>query len=231
MILGIYGNSNSGKTTLVIKVIKALRDKGYKVGSLKHIHEQNFTIDTPNTDTWKHTKAGSEIVVGHSESEAAFLVNKAMNPKEVADILNKIEDLDIVIVEGFWDEDIPKVLLGDGEQKQNTVLKYKDNFVEIVEYAIKGIEIERIERNLPALDCAKCGFQTCRELAAGIHNNENSFDDCHYFSELKVSLEVDGKEIPMGKFAKGIMKGTIVGMISSLKEVKEGKDIRIEIKS
>jgi molybdopterin-guanine dinucleotide biosynthesis protein B len=231
MILGFYGNSNSGKTTLVVKVIKALKDSGYKVGSLKHIHEPDFTIDTENTDTWKHTQAGSEIVVGHSESEAAFLVNKSMDPRKVTDILNMIMDLDIIIVEGFWDEDIPKILLGDGEQKQNTVLKYQDNFDEIVKYAESGIEIERIGRKLPALDCGKCGFQTCGEFAAAIYNNEKSFDDCHYFSELKVSLEVDGKEIPMGKFAKGIMMGTIKGMISSLKEVEDGKDIRIEIKS
>jgi molybdopterin-guanine dinucleotide biosynthesis protein B len=168
-------------------------------------------------------------VVGHSETEAAFLVNKVMNPKEVTDILNKIMDLDIVIVEGFWDEDIPKVLLGDGEEKKNTVLKYKDNFDEIVKYAINGIEIERIEKKLPALDCAKCGVKTCRELAQLIHKKENSFDDCYYFSEMKVTLNVDGKDIPMGKFAKGIMKGTIEGMISSLKEVGKGKDIRIKI--
>jgi molybdopterin-guanine dinucleotide biosynthesis protein B len=231
MILGFYGNSNSGKTTLVVKVIKALKDMGYKVGSLKHIHEPNFTIDTENTDTWKHTQAGSELVVGHSGSEAAILVNKTLNPLEVTDILHKIMDLDIIIVEGFWNEDIPKVLLGDGEEKVNTVLKYKDNFDEIVKYAENGIEIERIQGKLPALDCAKCGYQTCREFAKAVYQNEKSFDDCHYFSEMQVSLEVDGKEIPMGKFAKGIMQGTIVGMISSLKEVREGKDIRIEIKS
>jgi molybdopterin-guanine dinucleotide biosynthesis protein B len=231
MILGFYGNSNSGKTTLVVEVIKALKDKGYKVGSLKHIHEENFTIDTQNTDTWKHTQAGSEIVVGHSKKEAAFLVNKELSSKKATDFMNRIEDLDIIIVEGFWDENIPKVFLGDGEEKKNTVLRYKDNFDEIVEYAINGIKIERIERELPALDCAKCGVETCREFAHLIYKNEKTFDDCHYFSELKVSLVVDGEKIPMGKFAKGIMKGTIKGMISSLKEVNEGKDIKIEIKS
>jgi molybdopterin-guanine dinucleotide biosynthesis protein B len=231
MILGIYGHSNSGKTTLVARLIDSLKGMDYKVGSLKHIQEPNFTIDTENTDTWKHTQAGSEIVVGHSENEAAFLVNRKLNSKKVADTLNKIMDLDILVVEGFWDEDIPKILLGDGKKKKNTVLKYKDNFDEVLKYAIHGIEVERIEKKLPALDCAKCGFQTCKEMAAAIHKNENSFDDCYYFSKMKVSLEVDGREIPMGKFAKEIMKGTIAGMISSLKEVEEGKDIRIEIKS
>jgi molybdopterin-guanine dinucleotide biosynthesis protein B len=231
MILGFYGNSNSGKTTLVVEIINALKDKGYKVGSLKHIHEPNFTIDTPNTDTWKHTQAGSEIVVGHSEKEAAFLLNKKMVSKEVIRILDKIMDLDIVIVEGFWDDDIPKVHLGKGELKKNTVLKYEDNFNEIVQYAIDGIEDERIVRKLPALDCGKCGFQTCRELTLQIRKNEKSFNDCYYFSDLKVSLKVDNKEIPLGKFAREIMKGTISGMISSLKEVKDGKDIKIEIKN
>jgi molybdopterin-guanine dinucleotide biosynthesis protein B len=229
MIFGVYGKSDSGKTTLVVKLIEVLKHKGYNVGSVKHIHEQDFTIDTENKDTWKHSRAGSSLVVAHSGQETAFLVNEKLEPKNVVAAINNILDLDIVIVEGYWDDDHPKVALGDIEEKGNTVLRYKDNFDEIVEYIVEGIEVERIEIKLPDLNCGKCGFEKCIEFAQSIYKKANKFDDCHYFSEMKISLEVDGKKIPMGRCAKEMVTGTIAGMISSLKEVGEGKDIRIEI--
>ncbi len=229
MILGIYGESKSGKTTLVEKLIKALKEKGYRVGSVKNIHIENFTIDTEGKDTWKHSKAGAEIVVANSQKEVAFLVNRYVTPKDIISIIEKIAKLDIVIVEGYWDDDNPKVAVGDIEEKSNTVLRYRNNFDEVLGYAIEGIEVEKVLKKLPGLDCGKCGMETCKEFALSIRLNKNAFDDCYYFSEKRVSLEVDGKEIPLGRFAKDIVAGTIGGMVSSLKGVKEGKNIRIEI--
>jgi molybdopterin-guanine dinucleotide biosynthesis protein B len=229
MILGIYGRSNSGKTTLIVKLIKELKKKGYRVASAKNIHSPNFTIDTEGKDTWKHTQAGSEIVVAHSEDETAFLVHTDMNPQKTLNIIDSIMDLDIVIVEGHWDDDSPKVALGDIDNKPNTVLRYKDNYDEILKYAIHGIEVDGVEKKLPGLDCGKCGMQLCRELADSIHLGKNSFDDCYYFSEMKVSLKVDDKQIPLGKFAKEVISGTLEGMVSSLKGVEKGKKIVITV--
>ncbi|UCE74665.1 MAG: molybdopterin-guanine dinucleotide biosynthesis protein B [Methanomassiliicoccales archaeon] len=229
MILGIYGESKSGKTTLIMKLISQLKEKGYRVGSVKNIHIPDFTIDSKEKDTWKHTKAQSEVVVARSKNEVAFLVNRNMAPEDVVSIVDNIAKLDIIIVEGYWDDDSPKIAVGDIEEKPNTVLRYKDNFDEIHGYAIEGIEVEKVKKTLPGLDCGKCGLETCRELALSIRLDKNSFRDCYYFSEKKVSLEIDGKKIPMGKFAKEIVAGTIDGMVSSLKGVEGGKDIKLEI--
>lgn len=229
MIYVFYGRSNSGKTTLIVKLIKELKEKGYRVGAVKNIHSPNFTIDTEEKDTWKHTQAGSEIVVAHSEGETAFLVNRDMNPRKTLNIIDSITDLDIVIVEGHWDDDSPKVAIGDIEDKPNTVLRYKDNYDEILEFAVEGIEIEGVEKALPKLDCGKCGQKTCREFAEAIYHGKNAIEDCYYFSDMNVSLKIDGKEIPMGKFAKEFVSGTIWGMVSSLKGVEEGKNIVIKI--
>ena len=231
MILGIYGESNSGKTTLVEKLIRALKEKGYKVGSVKYIHEKNFTIDTEGKDTWKHSKAGTEVVVAHSENEAAFILNRDLGPGDVADLIDKIMELDIVLVEGFWDDDNPKVAVGDIEERPHTVLRFKDNLEEVLGYAMEGIEVDRLLKKLPGLDCGKCGMETCKELAVSIRLDKNAFDDCQYFSEKRVSLQVDGREVPLGRFAKEMVAGTIAGMVSSLKGVEGGKDIRIEIKN
>lgn len=231
MILGIYGESKSGKTTLIEKLISSIKEKGFKVGSVKNIHTEDFTIDTQGKDTWRHAKAGAEIVVARSENETALIANRKISPNEVATIMEKMADLDLIIVEGFWDDESPKVLVGEGKEKPNTILRYKDNFDEILNYAIEGIKVERVQKKLPGLDCGKCGMKNCMELASLIYQEKKSFDDCYYFSEKRILLEVDGKEIPLGKFAKEILSGTVAGMVSSLKGVKEAKDIKIEIKS
>lgn len=231
MILGIYGESKSGKTTIIERLIGALRENDYKVGSVKNIHIEDFTIDKEGKDTWKHSKAGAGVVVARSADETAFLVNRDMAPKEVISIIKKIADLDIILVEGFWDDGSPKIAMGDVEEKPNTVLRYRNNFEEVLEYTVNRIEEERVLKKLPGLDCGKCGLEKCIELAQSILKNERTFEDCYYFSEKRISLEVDGRFIPLGKFAKDIMAGTIAGMVSSLKGVEEGKEIRIEIKS
>lgn len=229
MILGIYGESKSGKTTLVEKLIKALKEKGYRVSSVKKIHIQDFTIDTEGKDTWKHSKAGAQVVVAQSQNETTFLVNRNMAPKDIFYFIEKITEFDLVIVEGYWDDDNPKIVVGGIEEKPNTVFRYGNNFDEVLGYVLEGIEVEKVLKKLPGLDCGKCGLETCKEFALSIHLNKNKFDDCYYFSEKRISLEVDGKEIPLGRFAKDIVAGTIGGMVSSLKGVKEGKNIRIEI--
>ncbi len=229
MILLFYGRSKTGKTTLIVKLIRELREKGYKVGSVKNIHSPDFTMDTEGKDTWEHTQAGSEIVVAKSGGETAFLVNRVMEPVDVLKTIDSLADLDIIIVEGDWNLDSPKVALGDIEDKGNTVIRYSDNYDEVLDYSIQGIEIHRVKKHLPGLDCGKCGFETCHMLAGSIHGGKNSLEDCYYFSDMNVTLEVDGEDIPLGKFAKTFVAGTIWGMVSSLKGVDDGEKILLKL--
>jgi molybdopterin-guanine dinucleotide biosynthesis protein B len=229
MILLFYGRSKTGKTTLIVKLIRELKEEGYKVGSVKNIHSPDFTIDTEGKDTWEHTHAGSEIVVAKSGGETAFLVNRAMEPGDVLKIIDSLADLDIIIVEGDWDLDNPKVALGDIQDKGHTVIRFSDNYDEVLDYAIQGIKIDKVKKQLPGLDCGKCGYDTCHILAESIYGGKNSLDDCYYFSDMNVTLEVDGEDIPLGKFAKTFVTGTIWGMVSSLKGVDDGKKIVLKL--
>jgi molybdopterin-guanine dinucleotide biosynthesis protein B len=230
MILNICGYSNTGKTALVVKITESLTEKGYKVATVKHIKKENFTIDTEGKDTWRHTKAGAELVVAYAKGEASFIMNADLTSDRITDIVNYVAKPDVLIVEGAWDAETPKIAIGDKEERPNTILRYEDNFDEIMDYILEEVDIERVLAKLSGLDCGKCGMQNCKELARAIHEGKNKFDDCYYFSEQEVILQVDGKDIPMGRFAKGIVSGTIAGMISSLKGVGEGKNIKIEIK-
>jgi molybdopterin-guanine dinucleotide biosynthesis protein B len=61
-VIGFYGESKTGKTTLIIEIIKRLTNEGLKVATVK-ITDKNIGIDTEGKDTWKYSKAGSELVV------------------------------------------------------------------------------------------------------------------------------------------------------------------------
>ena len=127
-VIGICGYHNSGKTTLIEKLIKWLKNDGYKIATIKNIPKK-FSIDTEGKDTWKHRQAGASVVVASSPDETAFIFKRGMELKEIADILNEIVHPDLILVEGHKRERIPKISVGDIELEG--AIKYEDNIDEI----------------------------------------------------------------------------------------------------
>ena len=72
-VIGFYGESNCGKTTLIVDVISSLTKEKYNVASVK-ITDKNISIDSEGKDTWKHASAGSQLVVFSSENLASLLI-------------------------------------------------------------------------------------------------------------------------------------------------------------
>ncbi|MFO7819126.1 MAG: molybdopterin-guanine dinucleotide biosynthesis protein B [Halanaerobacter sp.] len=108
-MLSIVGWSNSGKTTFITQLIPKLKEKGYKVATIKH-NAHKFKIDKPGKDSWRHRKAGAETVVLSSQEKVAVIkeVEAEVPIKELAE--NYIDDsFDLVIVEGFKSGDLPKI--------------------------------------------------------------------------------------------------------------------------
>ena len=127
-VIGICGYHNSGKTTLIEKLIKWLKNDGYKIATIKNIPKK-FSIDTEGKDTWKHGQAGASVVVASSPDETAFIFKRGMELKEIAHILNEIVHPDLILVEGRKMERIPKISVGDIELEG--AIKYEDNIDEI----------------------------------------------------------------------------------------------------
>nr|MCR5845295.1 molybdopterin-guanine dinucleotide biosynthesis protein B [bacterium] len=94
------GHSNSGKTTLVVKVIAELAARGYRVGSIKHHGHRGFDIDIPGKDSWRHTQAGSVHTVIASPDKVAS-IRQTPVPAELPELIATMGDVDIIIVEGF----------------------------------------------------------------------------------------------------------------------------------
>jgi len=109
-IISVIGYKKTGKTTLVEQLVSTLKKHG-SVGTIKHLHEH--TINTPDTDTWKHAKAGADVVIGITPHE---LVKFTKNN----DLVHGLDELanagmDFAVVEGFKESKLAKFALGDVE--------------------------------------------------------------------------------------------------------------------
>ncbi len=105
-IISIVGNSNSGKTTLIEKLIPELKKRGYRVGVIKHAHH-GFNIDKKGKDSWRHKVAGADTVLVSSPGRIAMVKDE---PCGSLDCLQPyFTDLDLVITEGYKREDKPKI--------------------------------------------------------------------------------------------------------------------------
>jgi molybdopterin-guanine dinucleotide biosynthesis protein MobB len=99
-VVSIIGKSKSGKTTLLEKLIPALREKGYRVGTVKHHVHAGFEIDQPGKDTWRHAQAGSQhVVIAAPDKIASYRLTEV--ELSLDDVLAEFRDVDIILVEGY----------------------------------------------------------------------------------------------------------------------------------
>jgi molybdopterin-guanine dinucleotide biosynthesis protein B len=99
-VLGIVGWSGSGKTTLLEAVIPLIRAAGRSVSTVKHAHH-GFDMDRPGKDTYRHREAGAHEVLVATTARWALLHEVVGAEPTLPELLEKLEPVDIVLVEGF----------------------------------------------------------------------------------------------------------------------------------
>ncbi len=105
-IITIVGKSNSGKTTLLEKLIACLREKGYRTGTVKHAHD-GFEMDKKGKDSWRHRRAGAQATLVITEGQVALL--KDDNADYLEKMRTYLADMDIILAEGFKKQALPKI--------------------------------------------------------------------------------------------------------------------------
>ena len=73
--IAIVGHSKTGKTTLCEALIRTLTARGYRVGSVKEIHAEGFSIDDPASNTGRHRSAGARTVIARGPAETDVLLD------------------------------------------------------------------------------------------------------------------------------------------------------------
>ena len=105
-IISIAGYSGSGKTTFLEKLLPHLKERGYRIGVLKHAH-CGITMDQEGKDSWRHKKAGAAATLVIAPGGVALL--KDWNSASIEDVRHYLSDMDLIIVEGFKHADLPKI--------------------------------------------------------------------------------------------------------------------------
>lgn len=111
-LLAITAWSGTGKTTLLQKVIPLLKSRDVRVGLIKHTHH-NMEIDTPGKDSYVLRKAGADQVIVASSQRWALMCETTTEKTDLHYLVDRMETslLDLVLVEGFKNEAVPKIAL------------------------------------------------------------------------------------------------------------------------
>ena len=129
-MVSIVGKSDSGKTTLLEKLIRELTDRGYKIASIKH-DAHSFEIDHEGKDSWRHKNAGAVLTLISSASKIAMVLDSDHDHtmKELRDKF--IKDVDLILAEGYKREDLPKIEVFRSALRKEMLCSSQDNLIAV----------------------------------------------------------------------------------------------------
>jgi len=189
-VVSFIGNSNSGKTTLVVQIVGRLKTLGYRVATVKHA-AHGFDIDRPGKDSYRFREAGSDVTVISSPTQLALVKNKNVEASlsQVIDLIGKT--VDIILVEGYKETLVPKIAVMASESDMGMLIG-KQNILAIL---IAGAPVDGI----PQFTDRDIGniVNLLLDLIISCPVHKHSFDD--YVGKLSWATNHDRdtkKEIP-----------------------------------
>lgn len=152
-IIAISGIKNSGKTTLIEKLIPLLKTNNLKIATIKH-DGHDFQPDVEGTDSYRHSKAGAYGTCIFSENR--WMIIKEEEDVDIRNLITKFPEADLIILEGFKFSEYPKVEIVRGDNsklpvsKKETVLCYISDLEQFYEDIpqFKLDEVEALSRFL-----------------------------------------------------------------------------------
>lgn len=150
--VSFVAKSNTGKTTLLEKVIAHLKERGYKVGVIKH-DAHRFDIDHPGKDSHRLTAAGADTMLISSPEKLAIVKKHTQSPPIEELIETYFADMDIVLTEGFKMSGMPKIEVN--RQERSTALlcrgeKDDPTLIAVASDAALELDVPVLDLNDPA---------------------------------------------------------------------------------
>lgn len=142
-VFGVTGWKNSGKTTLMARLVSELTGRGWQVSAVKHAHHA-FDIDKEGTDSFRHRRAGAlEVAIVSANRWALMHELRGEQEPDLEEVLERLSPCDLVLVEGYKREGHPKIEVRRLEAKDRTPLAPADPAIAAV-VADHDVEDEHI---------------------------------------------------------------------------------------
>lgn len=150
--VSFVAKSGTGKTTLLEKVIAHLKERGYKIGVIKH-DAHRFDIDHPGKDSHRLTAAGADTMLISSPEKLAIVKKHAQSPPVEELIETYFTDVDIVLTEGFKKSGMPKIEINRKERSTTLLCRGEAHDPTLVAVASDA----ELELDVPVLDLNDAG--------------------------------------------------------------------------
>jgi molybdopterin-guanine dinucleotide biosynthesis protein B len=142
-VVSVIGHSGSGKTTLLERLIRELKQRGYRLAVIKHHHHRGLQFDEPGKDSWRFAQAGADHVLLAGPDKTAHLHTYSREPT-LAQIVSGIQDVDLIITEGYKHEDTPKIEVTRREVEP-TLISKPDELVAIASDRTFDLDVPQFE--------------------------------------------------------------------------------------
>ena len=142
----VAASSNSGKTTLIEKVVRILKERGLRVAVVKHA-SKGFAIDHPGKDSWRFREAGADAVMLVGPDEIALMKRTAREP-DLAELEEMMGGLDVVLREGFKKDEGARIeVFRSGVSGQQPLCITDRSFLALVSDVPISVAIPRFDLN------------------------------------------------------------------------------------
>ncbi|MEF8879754.1 MAG: molybdopterin-guanine dinucleotide biosynthesis protein B [Candidatus Thermoplasmatota archaeon] len=140
-VVGIYGESNSGKTGLITRLIEKLKEQGYNVAVIKKT-DKKISIDTEGKDTYRYAQKGSDLVVFSTKIETSYIVKEKQDTEDIIQQIKDSWNIDVILIEGSNHPDVEKIKVGGNVIRENTIMKFnsEEDFSKIIDFIRQRME-------------------------------------------------------------------------------------------
>jgi len=146
-VVAFVAKSNTGKTTLLEKVILELQQRGYRIGAIKH-DAHSFDIDHPGKDSHRLAVAGAATMLITSPEKLALIKKHAETPPLEKLVETYFDDVDIVLTEGFKRSNLPKIEVHRRERSPTLICRGEEDDPTLLAVASD----EPLDLDVPILD-------------------------------------------------------------------------------
>lgn len=212
-ILSIVGRSNSGKTTLLEKLIRELTRRGRRIGTIKHHFHGPVEVDVPGKDSWRHKQAGARTVALSSPDTLFILGDIAEEWTLEAVAHQALFEVDLILTEGFKSGPMPKIEVNRAAQEMPPLCGPADHLVAVV-----------TDRDL-SLPVPRFGLDAVIPLA--------DFIEREFLKEIgssRVDVLVDGHRIPLDDQAQEILARVLRSLVGDCRDLRGGPPIELRIR-